>query len=283
MPLYSCEFCNISTKILTHYNRHLKTAKHKRNVEELSCKSPKYTKRYTKDTQKIHNCQKKIHKRYTKDTQIQEKSICEFCNKEFNSRQSMLRHVRTFCKFKTELDIKNSKSQQEILELKDQVNKLIDKVGSNTTINQNITNNTQNNIQLNNFGSEDLSVLTDSVKENLIKGPYTMMPKLMELIYFNDKFPENQNLKLVNRKQNILQIYDKGKWKYVDKDSTINNILDDKNYKVDCYYENNSDKFSEFVNSTYEKFRQLFDSRDKELWNSIKKEVDYILWNNMQN
>ena len=172
---------------------------------------------------------------------------------------------------------------QEILELKSQVNKLIDKVGSNTTITHNITNNTNNqtNVQLNNFGNEDLSVLTDNVKHNLIKGPYTMMPKLMELIYFNDKFPKNQTLKLVNRKQNILKVYEQGKWKYVDKDETINNLLDDKNYKVDSYYEDNSDRFSEFVASTYDKFRELFNSKDKDLWDSIKRDVDFLLWNNM--
>ena len=283
MPLYSCNVCNISTKLKSNYNRHLTTNKHQRNIEELKPENIKKHKIYKKDTQMIHKCPKKIHKRYTKDTQIVVKSICEFCNKEFSYRQSMLRHIRTFCKIKTELDLKESKNKQEIIELKNQVNKLIDKVGTNTTINHNITNqtNTQNNIQLNNFGNEDLSVLTDQVKQKLIKGPYTMMPKLMELIYFNDNFPENQNLKLVNRKQNILKVYDKGKWKYVDKEATINDILDSKNYNVDCFYEDNGEQFSNFVTHTYDKFRELFNSRDKELWNSIKKEVDFILWNNM--
>ena len=31
MPTYNCEVCNFSTKIKTHYNRHLNTPKHKKN------------------------------------------------------------------------------------------------------------------------------------------------------------------------------------------------------------------------------------------------------------
>ena len=49
-----------------------------------------------------------------------------------------------------------------------------------------------------------------------------MFPKMMELIYFNDKFPENKNIKLLNRKDDVLQIYDKEKgWKFVDKDEKL--------------------------------------------------------------
>ena len=35
MPLYNCEVCNFSSKILHHYKRHLNTLKHKRNTEHF--------------------------------------------------------------------------------------------------------------------------------------------------------------------------------------------------------------------------------------------------------
>ena len=86
---------------------------------------------------------------------------------------------------------------------------------TNMEITNSNNNNTQNienqNIQLNNFGKENLTMLTDEVKKQMIKGPYGMFPKMMELIYFNDKFPENKNIKLLNRKDDVLQIYDKEK------------------------------------------------------------------------
>ena len=51
----------------------------------------------------------------------------------------------------------------------------------------------------------------------------------------------------------------------------------------DDYYDLNGEEFSHFVKNTYKDFRKLFDSRDKELWKKIKRDVDLLLWNNMKN
>ena len=77
-----------------------------------------------------------------------------------------------------------------------------------------------------------------------------------------------------------MKIHDKGGWKYVDKDETIEYILEDKNYAVDSYYDNNEQQFSDFVKKPC-RFRELFDSRNEDLWNKIKREIDLVLWNNM--
>ena len=139
----------------------------------------------------------------------------------------------------------------------------------------------QNNVTLNVFGKEDLSMLTDDVKKELIKGPFNMMPKLMEMVYFNKNYPQNHTMKLVNKNKDILKIYDKTGWKYVNKDETMDNILDNKNLEVDYYYDTNVNNFPEFMKKTYNDFRKLFDSRDIELWKQIKRDVDLVLWNNM--
>ena len=84
-------------------------------------------------------------------------------------------------------------------EQNNKINKLLDNVGttnnSNNTMNNsgnhNNSHNQVNNIQLNVFGKEDLSMITEKVKQELIKGPFKMMPKLMEMIYFNKDHPEN--------------------------------------------------------------------------------------------
>ena len=64
-------------------------------------------------------------------------------------------------------------------------------------------------------------------------------------------------------------------------EDTIDYIIEDKNYEVDNYYDNNTDEFSQFVKRTYKNFRRLFDNRDKELWKQIQRDVDLLLWNNM--
>ena len=180
------------------------------------------------------------------------------------------------------MEEEQEKKDNLIQEQKKQIDKLIDKIGTNTTI-TNIDSSSHNttNIQLNNYNNVDLSMLTDNFKTKMINGPYTMIPRAMKAIYFNKKYPQNKVLKLVNRKDNIMQVHKKNGWEYVEKETVIDEIIDNTNYEIDTYYENTPEKFTEFVNKTYKRFRDLYESQDKKLWNDIKKQVDLLLWNNM--
>ena len=51
-----------------------------------------------------------------------------------------------------------------------------------------------------------------------------MMPKLVKMIYFNKKYPENHILKLVNKNKEILKNHKKKGWEFVDKNETIDYI-----------------------------------------------------------
>tara|TARA_A100000164_G_scaffold375846_1_gene411681 strand:+ start:2355 stop:3296 length:942 start_codon:yes stop_codon:yes gene_type:complete len=313
MPIYECQICNYKTKIKSQLTRHHNTQKHANNILkqeqkwsddiDLNKKEPKKNSNYT-------FCQKKEPKKNSKRTEKEpgdpenpekmansenflmeaknSENICEFCGTSFKTRHIMLKHIRLNCKSKKEFFVNQNAKDKEIQELKSQVKELISKVGTTmTTINNQTynqqTNVQQNNVNLNVFGKEDLSMLTDDVKRELIKGPYDMMPKLMEMVYFNKEYPQNHTLKLVNKNKDILKIYDKNGWKYVDKDSTVDYILEDKNCEVDDYYDLNAEEFTHFVKNTYKDFRRVFDSRDKELWKKIKRDVDLLLWNNMKN
>tara|TARA_B100000795_G_C22740490_1_gene415107 strand:+ start:229 stop:1167 length:939 start_codon:yes stop_codon:yes gene_type:complete len=312
MYKFNCNCCLYKTNLKGDFKRHLKSNKHKRNIENTNQEiniDEILLKEYTKGAQKVQKGAiltkkgaQKVHKRYTNETNDlkvninHNKNICEYCNKTFQSRNSMRRHIRLYCKV---LKNKRIKEEEKLKELKNiitdeidnqncKITKLIDKLNTtnntmNNSGNYNISNshNQVNNIQLNIFGKEDLSMLTEKVKQELIKGPFKMMPKLMEMIYFNKDHPENHTMKLVNKKEKIMKIYNKEGWKYVDKDETIDYILEDKNYTVDSYYDTNEVQFSKFVKKTYGRFRELFDSRDDFLWNKIKREIDLVLWNNM--
>ena len=78
-----------------------------------------------------------------------------------------------------------------------------------------------------------------------------------------------------------MKIHNEEGWKLADAADTLDYILEDKNYEVDSYYDLNEEEFSHFVQKTYKKFRTLFDSRDRQLWKKIKREVNILLWNNM--
>ena len=319
MYKFNCYECKYKTNLKGDYKRHLNSKKHQRNMinEGLECVECENTlKEYTKSTEKVQKSTQmpflgtqKVHKKYT-NNKIKEKTnmvinnnLCEYCGMKFTTRNSMLRHLRNYCKIKKDLDKKEGENEtknenlnelkkiisEEMAEQNNKINKLLDNVSTTTNSNNTMNNsgnhnnshNQVNNIQLNVFGKEDLSMITEKVKQELIKGPFKMMPKLMEMIYFNKDHPENHTLKLVNKKEKIMKIHDKEGWKYVDKNETIDYILEDKNYAVDSYYDRNEAQFSDFVKKTYGRFRELFDSRDGELWKQITRDIDLVLWNNM--
>jgi len=301
MVTYDCDLCDYLTKQRNDYKRHQETNKHIDNMikygneEEkllgLKKKNTKEHKKNTKSKLKEHKKNTKEHKKNTKnifnleESNTNERIPCDYCDKDFKTRHIMLRHARQYCKVKKDIE-KEEQLYKDLIETQSQqISKLIEKVGNKTTINaniQNIQNNTNNNnIELNYYGKEDLSMLTDKVKNKMIKGPFTMIPRAMKMIYFSKKYPENRTLKLINRKENILQIHKKNGWEYVNKDEIINEIIDNTNYEIDIHYDNTPEQFSNFVNKTYKRFRELYDSQDTKLWMKIKKDVDLILWNNM--
>ena len=302
MPDYNCNSCNYLTIYKPNYLRHLKSRKHliKKGELEVSLISESVlTKHEHKMNKNEQKGEKNEHKMNKNEHKLNKKEhftyFCEYCLKTYKSKPSLKRHIKSYCKNKKEYDHEKELDKKEIAELKSQVNKLIDKVGNrvNLTYNSEINkiNNSSNqilnienqNIQLNNFGKENLTMLTDEVKKQMIKGPYGMFPKMMELIYFNDKFPENKNIKLLNRKDDILQIYDKDKgWKFVNKQETINDFLEEKGFEIDSYYDNiNETSFNTFAKKTYERFREFYESDDKTLWLKIRNQIDLVLWNNM--
>ena len=290
METFNCNMCLYSSNSKFHYNRHLKTNKHLNNMIKYGNEQEKME-ALEKKNSKEHNQKKKELKKNIKEQKKNTKKeffgsfegriICDYCNKDFKTRHIMLRHQRKYCKVKKEESIYKIivEDQKEI------INGLLQKVGNNTTINANIQNNSNNtnntNVQLNTFGKEDRSMLTDKFKKKLIKGPFTMIPRALKMIYFNKKYPGNKTIKLINRKENILKVHNKNGWEYVPKDEVIDQIIDNTNYEIDNYYENSEEQFSEFVEKTYQRFQELYNSQDTSLWNRIKKDVDFLLWNNM--
>ena len=184
--------------------------------------------------------QKKGQKTDTKRTFSSKKviNVCKYCDKEFSSRQTLLRHEKKYCKQKEDLTSKLD-LQAEIIErleeemreykkeketLYKQIEELIKKAG-NTTIHHGstITNNT---INLNSYGKEDLSHITESFKTQLIKGPFKMIPKMIEAVHFNENKPENNNISLPNKNGKYMKVFKSGKWTYCNKNEVIDELKD---------------------------------------------------------
>jgi hypothetical protein len=279
MPHYFCECCNISTKIKTHFNRHLKTTKHKNNVKKIADESEKSIFLTTND----HKMVKKYMDLTTNDHSVVKSEPhhkCEFCDKILSTKGHLARHIKNYCKqnidndYKKILDEQKTIFEEERNHLHKQIEKLLDKVG-NTTI-----NNQTNNIQLNSYGKEDLSHITDALKTKFLRMPYGMIPKMIEAIHFNDRKPENNNISITNIRDNKIKIFSGDKWVYKNKDETINDLVDGKYFILDNHYQENLNLLTEFNQTNYENFRNNYDEGDKKFLEQLKTECELVLLNN---
>ena len=126
--------------------------------------------------------------------------------------------------------------------------KAINNINSHNTINNNNTNNIQqnNNIVINNYGDEDLSHITTSVLDRLIKMPGDMINNLTKMIHFNQNKPENMNMYIPSRKQKYIKVFKQNQWMLEKKNERIPDLID-RNYNIiDSYY-------SHYINNTCDK------------------------------
>jgi len=89
MPLYVCQLCNFSSKIKTHFRRHLNTNKHKNVVFSEGIKTKKDHEKTIKDHKKTI----KDHKRPQK-----KKYNCDHCGEIYTTFSHKRRHELHYCK-----------------------------------------------------------------------------------------------------------------------------------------------------------------------------------------
>ena len=120
MVVYICDYCQYSTSIKTHFNRHNSTKKHMKNTSlnesKINVKKKKvyFSKPYGNQKHFKNLCFQNlngnigneiIHPSNTEVTQGNtEKYICNFCEKDFTHRNSYYRHIKHYCKMKNNIN-----------------------------------------------------------------------------------------------------------------------------------------------------------------------------------
>ena len=277
------------------------------NLQNLSSNDlqKKFTLNPSSFTYKIIPIEKssKIHSEFDpfesieKNESINDLFHCEFCENSFSSGSNLKKHLRV-CKSKPlkttndelieflkvqsekyETQIKmmeireqerEKKWEQRELILRYEIEKLLEKVGTNITHIEN-----QNNIFINNHGSENLDYINASKLGYLINIPFGALPKLIKIIHFNPNHPENHNIKITNKKLPYASIYKDSKWVLTDKKEVIDNILDKGFNLLDDHYEYNNT----VPNNKYEIFKEEYEEGNKKLKKQLNKDMELVILN----
>jgi len=218
-------------------------------------------------------------------------NICNFCNKKLSRIDSLNRHLK-ICKKKQEETNKLCLLETELKEVKDKLDKTTTMIttnnnNNNNTINKtlnNNSNNTQNiNIHINNLGEENIKHIDYNYYNNILKGIYGAVPKLVEKIHFDKEHPENQNIKLTNKKEPYIKIRKNNKWKLADRKTEVLDLIDSKCFLLRQKYEKLLKKNHNLTENQQEKidcFIEKYDEDNKVLLDELLNKTEILLLNN---
>ena len=131
---------------------------------------------------------------------------CQYCNSVFTVSTNKYRH-QNICKER----IFNEQKQL-----------IINNIGTQNNIINNITNNNTIHIQLNNFGQENTSYLSKEFLNNCFDCGPKSIKNIMLGIYFDENHPENHTVKLISLKNEYVNVHKDGDWH----PKTINDAID---------------------------------------------------------
>ena len=176
--------------------------------------------------------------------------------------------------------------------MKKQIEILMKKAGNNTTNTDNSVNNTDNsiindnkqiNININGFGKEDLSYLTDRYFRELFNIPFSAITTLVEDIHFNPKKPQNWNAKIQDDKTSKALVYnaEKEMWVKREKKEVINDMVEKSYNMLDSNFEIQKDAktLDEKGKRKFENFMKVYDKGDKQLDKRYETEIREKLLN----
>ena len=247
--------------------------------------------------------------------------ICETCGKNFERKDHFIKHTQkrkkpcikkniiddkddVFEKITAENEIlkkenlilKENRMLKENEELKEKEIEIIkeneelkEKIdiikNNNTTIinnNINITNNF-NVIKIIDHGKEDYTKINIEkiLKDNNILPALNYISTVVYYIHCNDNFPEYQNIFIPDLSRNKASIYYNGKWKNVDKDTTMEKLFNSVINHIDDITEKNPNEYVNYENEIQQVITQgrLYSKRNKK---GAINNVEGILYDNKQ-
>ena len=296
--IYNCVRCGYETNHKGHFLNHLNRKKICKSIlEDISIEDIKkhyeleFTPNNTQTTPKRHlNDTQTTPKQHPNDTLLISKlctRVCKYCNKIFTRKSGLKKHLN-ICIVKKESETLIIKQEEEIQQMKLEIEELKTKSASTSnitnTINTNNNINNSKNIIINNYGDENIKHLHSKDFRDILCSMYNSVPKLIEKIHFDPNHPENQNIKYTNKKLPYLKVMKDNKWQLVNKKNELFDLIDTKCYLLkEKYYkilEKNEYNITCFQKNKIEEFIDKYNEDDKRVMLELIERTELMLLNN---
>jgi hypothetical protein len=239
--------------------------------------------------------------------EISQKYKCKYCEKEYNHRSSLSKHIKYSCSNNKDEDLKELvrlmnlklenerkereserkereserkdfqkqlENQQKMFHKKLQAqDKQIEKLMGKLEINGSFNNNTIH-VNLLAYRNTDVSHLTQEDYRSCYKKVNHCVKTLIEKVHFNPAKPENMNIYISNMKDKYLMVYDGSNWNLANKTDELDRLYEEKEMMLEEWLDSNPDPVLK------EKFLRYLNNKEKDdCLNRIKEEIKLMLYN----
>lgn len=224
---------------------------------------------------------------------------CEYCKKHFSTSQTKYIHKR-ICPKKNQPVNDAMASTQTIhqsvdstLEPSTEIEKLrsemhilqerMDRLQSPSHATPVVTQNQNQcvNIQINAFGKETTTHLTEPFLTRCVKRTNLGLIQLLDKLHYDPKVKENATVRILNKKLPLAEVRDeKGEWTYARKDKTLTNMMDRGQEILQEHFDDNQEEIRESLSETmYDyivKWFQKMEDKDKDVLEDVLTDI-YVL------
>ncbi len=155
---------------------------------------------------------------------------CNKCKKTFSCNQNKWRHEKTctFVSKEIEKDDKIKKLENELIEIKKQIQNSKTINNYNNCNNQIINNIIITDTELRPFGKENYDYISEDMILNNLRPSQHLLFKLFQSVHFNGNHPENWNFYISNSTKNKALVYRGKRFELEDKNKTILELISNK-------------------------------------------------------
>jgi hypothetical protein len=207
---------------------------------------------------------------------------CEDCSATFTTRQALHRHRKNQCGGSLVLREEVTKLRQEIKELQSRVVATdMSSSGGGSSFNVNSNNHVvTNNIVINAFGQESVDHITAPFLDQCVKRRDKGLVELIGKIHYDPVRAANVNMRITNRKDNVMMIHDGNRWIYERKDSVLKKLVDKGRAMMQEHLEDHEDRLKSMISETMFGYIQgWMDRMQEDDMRTVAKVIDslYVL------